>query len=144
MAHGLDRVYPPSHAGLADRIVEGGGALVSEYPPGAPPHRRTFVARNRIQTGLSAGVVVVETAARGGTMETARFASEQGRPLACVARPGGAPALAEGNDMLVGSGAAVALDSPASVNAFLSGLGAAEGQNGAGHGRSRPSQGDLF
>lgn len=120
LAHGLDRIYPPAHAGLAERIVGGGGALVSEYPPGAAPQARTFVARNRIQSGLSAGVVVVETTRDGGTMHTARFAIAQGRPLACVARPGG-PALAGGNEDLLASGAAVTLDSAGAAAAFLGG-----------------------
>ena len=85
MAHGLDTVHPQANQGLADRILEEGGALVSEYPPGTPVERYRFVERDRIQSGLSAGVIAVQTTDDGGTMHTARSALQQGRELATVA-----------------------------------------------------------
>ncbi len=87
LAHGLDRIYPKDSRGLADEILEGGGCWVSEYPPGMRAQRSYFVERDRIQSGLSSGVIVVETDVDGGTMHTARFAGEQGRPLACLDHP---------------------------------------------------------
>lgn len=87
MAHGLDKVYPAANRGLAERLLAGGGCLVSEYAIGATPMRTAFAERDRIQSGLSDGVFVVETDVKGGTMHTVRFAREQGRGLACVEHP---------------------------------------------------------
>lgn len=84
LAHGLDAVHPAAHRKLAEGLLEDGGCLVSEYAPGVTPRPQQFVARNRLQSGLSQGVVVVETGRVGGTMHTARFARAQGRALGCV------------------------------------------------------------
>lgn len=84
LAHGLDRVYPAANRDLADRLLDTGGCLTSEYPVGMTPTRSAFAQRNRIQSGLSDGVLVIETDVRGGTMHTVRFALEQKRALACI------------------------------------------------------------
>ena len=84
LAHGLDRVYPASNRDLADRLLDNGGCLTSEYPVGMTPTRSAFAQRDRIQSGLSDGVLVIETDIRGGTMHTVRFALEQERALACI------------------------------------------------------------
>ncbi len=81
MAHGLDIVNPTKNRDLATRILENGGALVSEHKPGVPPTRRYYFLRNRIQSALSTHVIVIETTATGGTMHTARFARDQDRSL---------------------------------------------------------------
>ena len=81
---GLDQCYPSSHAALAERIIAAGGALVSELPPGAPPLPNHFPQRNRIISGLARGVLVVEAAIRSGSLSTARFAGDQGRPVLAV------------------------------------------------------------
>jgi DNA processing protein len=78
---GLDLVFPPSNAALAARIVEEGGALISEYPPGTRPHPTFFVERDRLQAALSQAVVVIETGLTGGTMHTVRFARAVKVPL---------------------------------------------------------------
>jgi DNA processing protein len=83
-ATGLDQCYPSVHAALAERIVAGGGALVSELPPGAPPLPGHFPQRNRIISGLARGVLVVEAALRSGSLSTARFAGEQGRSIMAI------------------------------------------------------------
>jgi len=83
-AGGLDRLYPPENADLADRILAGGGAHVSEMPFGWEPRARDFPRRNRLVSGMAAGVVVVEAAERSGSLITARLAGTQGRIVFAV------------------------------------------------------------
>ncbi len=83
VAGGPDVVYPPEHAALSDEIVAG-GALITEMPPGVEPQARHFPRRNRIISGLSRGVVVVEAAPQSGSLITARLALEQGREVFAV------------------------------------------------------------
>lgn len=80
---GSDIVYPTENRFLARRIVEH-GVVVSEFSCGMPPHARNFPRRNRLMSGLSLGVLVVEAAHRSGTLITARFAAEQGREVFAV------------------------------------------------------------
>lgn len=87
LAHGLDTVYPGKNKELADDILKNKGALVSEYPWGAKVNRSYFVARDRIQSGLSLGVFVVETDIEGGTMNTVRFCGKQKRALIVLKHP---------------------------------------------------------
>ena len=80
---GADVVYPPEHGDLAEEVAAD-GALVSEFAPGVPPHGWHFPRRNRIISGLSLGVVIVEAAQRSGSLITARCALEQGRSVMAV------------------------------------------------------------
>jgi DNA processing protein len=73
MGGGLDRVYPAENSELAIAIVDQGGALVSEQPFGARPRTGNLIARNRLQTGLSAALIVAQTGVRGGSMHTERM-----------------------------------------------------------------------
>lgn len=78
---GVDVVYPPENEKLYRRIVDTGGAIVSEYAPGVAPKPQYFPSRNRIISGLSEGVLLVEGSLRSGGMITANIALEQGRDL---------------------------------------------------------------
>jgi DNA processing protein len=81
LGSGLDRIYPSSNRGLAWRILETGGGLLSEYPPGTGPYKWNFPARNRIISGLSRGVLIIEAPQKSGALITAGFALEQNREL---------------------------------------------------------------
>jgi DNA processing protein len=85
LGSGVDVVYPPEHAALAERIVAS-GAVVSEFAPGTAPLRHHFPLRNRIISGLCLAVVIVEAAERSGALITARTALDQGRDV--MAMPG--------------------------------------------------------
>lgn len=84
MAHGLDRIYPATHRDLAKRIINAGGAIISEYPTGTSPYQRNFLQRNRIVAGLSESTIVVESEVRGGAMSTANYAFSYSREVFAV------------------------------------------------------------
>ncbi len=97
---GLDNLYPRAHQGLARQIVRAGGVLLSEYAPWVSPQKSSFPARNRLISGLSAGVIVVQAALRSGSLITARLAAEQGREVMAVPGVPGAPVSAGCNALL--------------------------------------------
>ncbi len=103
LAGGQDRVYPPEHVDLLDAILPAGLAL-TEMPLGWEPRARDFPRRNRLISGLSLGVVIVEAAKRSGSLITARLALEQGREVFAVP---GSPLdpRAEGTNGLIKQGA---------------------------------------
>ena len=85
MAGGLDSVYPKENSLLAAEIIDNNGLLISEHPIGVKPSRSTFINRDRIQSGLSLGTLIIQTSEKGGTLHTAKYTLEQERVLACIA-----------------------------------------------------------
>lgn len=84
LGSGIDWIYPERNRGLADRIAKNGGAVITEYPPGSKPDAGHFPERNRIVSGMSHGVLVVESGIKGGSMITARLALDQNREVFVV------------------------------------------------------------
>lgn len=84
MAHGLDMIYPRENREIAKEIIINGGAIISEYPIGVRPKPEQFVKRNRIISGMSQGVIIVEAKERSGALITANYAIEQGKNLYAV------------------------------------------------------------
>lgn len=87
MAGGLDKVYPAKHKELAKEIVESEGCLISEYPVNSKIFKNCFVERDRLQSGLSEGLIIVETDVKGGTWHTIEYAKEYGRRIGCYKHP---------------------------------------------------------
>jgi DNA processing protein len=104
LGSGIDVCYPKENRAILDGILAEGGAVVSEYPPGTPPDRWRFPARNRIIAAMSSAVVVVEAAKTGGALITARLAAEIGRPVFVVPGDVDRPA-SEGCNLLIRDGA---------------------------------------
>lgn len=104
IAGGIDHIYPEEHAPLMEEIISHGGAILTEMPFGWVPRAKDFPRRNRIVSGMSLGVVVVEAATRSGTLHTARYALDQGREVFAVP---GSPLdpRAEGTNKLIRDGA---------------------------------------
>lgn len=122
LAGGADFVYPLEHRELMDEIAAT-GALVTEQPPGFKPRGADFPRRNRIISGMSLGVVIIEAAARSGTLVTARYAAEQGREVFAV--PGNPlDPRAAGTNRLIQNGATLVTSSDdiASVLSPIAGL----------------------
>lgn len=84
VGNGLDMVYPKENIEIANEIIKSGGAIISEYPCGTKPDKMNFPARNRIISGLSSGIIVVEAKEKSGTLITVDFALEQGRDVFVV------------------------------------------------------------
>jgi len=103
LGSGVDKIYPPEHRSLAEQMMER-GAIISDYAPGTPPDASNFPPRNRIISGLSLAVVVIEAGETSGALITAEFAAEQGREIFAV--PGSILApQSKGTNKLIQNGA---------------------------------------
>ena len=80
----IEHIYPASHTQLARQIIDSGGALLSEYPEGTNSYKHHFITRNRLVAGLAQAVLITEAAEKSGSLHTARFAKEQGKPVLAV------------------------------------------------------------
>lgn len=81
---GLNNIYPEENKELFYKIIDNGGAIISEYENNVEPESKRFIARNRIVSGMSIGVLVVEAAHRSGTSVTAQFAKQENKPVFCI------------------------------------------------------------
>ena len=101
---GLDKIYPKENINLAKQIIKSGGCIITEYPLGTKPEKLHFPQRNRIISGLSKGVLVVEASEKSGSLITAEFALEQGREVFAI--PGNIDNInSEGTNNLIKQGA---------------------------------------
>lgn len=118
LAHGLDSVYPAINKQLAAEILDNNGTLVSEYPWGTKINRSNFVARDRIQSGLSLGVFVVETKIKSGTMHTVNFCEKQERSLLVLDPPEDMTndPLLSGNIQLISENRGIAVNISSNLN----------------------------
>lgn len=121
LAHGLHKVHPAQNRQLAEAIVETGGCLISEYPPGTPAFRNQFVDRDRLQIGLSDFLILVESDVQGGSMHTVKFCRVQRKPVGCIAHPERYlfEPKTRGNQSLIRSGDALAISDLESLAHFI-------------------------
>ena len=117
---GLSQIYPPENFALAERIADGNGAVVSEFPMGVTPDRTTFPMRNRIISGCSLGVLVIEAGLKSGALISAGQAADQGRTVFAVPGPIDRPS-SQGTNRLIQQGAKLVMDS-ADILEEISGL----------------------
>lgn len=141
-AGGLDRPYPAGHADLFARVADS-GLVISESPPGAAPHRRRFLSRNRLIAALSTGIVVVEAGRRSGALNTAAHARRLGRALMAVPGPVTSAASVGCHDLLRGGdgGDADVVRLVTGVDDVLAEIGAPG--EGLGDTSSRPGDADA-
>lgn len=109
LGSGLGQVYPPENMPLAERIADGHGAVVSEFPLLTPPDQQTFPQRNRIVAGWCSGLLVVECPARSGALITANLATDYGRQVYAVPGPIDRPS-SDGCNELIRTGATLITD----------------------------------
>ena len=103
LGSGLDQIYPPEHIRLSGKIIEQ-GALISDYPPGTPPDGSNFPPRNRIISGLSRVVIVIEAGQKSGALITAGYAADQGKEVLAVPGRIHSP-MSKGTNLLIKQGA---------------------------------------
>ncbi len=109
LGHGLDKIYPPEHIELAREIIAKKGLIISEYPLGTNIKQKNFPERNRIISGLSRGVLVIEAKNKSGTITTVDFALDQGREVFAV--PGSINFFnSEGTNELIKQGATLVMN----------------------------------
>lgn len=121
---GLDNILPKTNQGLAEEILEKGGCLLSEYPVGTPVQKYMYVQRDRLQSGISQGVIIIEADRESGTMHTASYAISQYKRLACYFHS--LLEAASGNKYLEDTGKADVLKSEQDLSHFLQSLTQAE------------------
>ena len=120
----LDNVYPKANAGLAARIIEGGGLLISEHDSGHQLDKTDFISRDDVQAMLSSRCVVVECSENGGTMHTVEFAEKYGKQVYCFNQPQKflSEPKTQGNQKLIREGVAKPIYSKEELKALISAI----------------------
>lgn len=108
VAHGLNTIYPAAHRDLAKRIIQSGGALLSEYPSGTSAYRQHFLARNRIVAWMSDASLIIESEVKGGAMSTANYAFRENRDVFAIPGRASDPMSAGCNNLIRRNKAALA------------------------------------
>lgn len=116
-AHGLDQITPRTNIHIAERMLESGGALISEFEPGTPLMKYRLLARNRVVSGLSDALIITEASNRSGTFNTVSHALEQGRDVYAVPGPITSP-MSRGCNQLIAQGATPITDIDEFVDQF--------------------------
>lgn len=112
-----EALYPKSNQSLANIIISSGGALVSEFPPKSKPRRENFILRNRIVSGISRGILIIEAPIKSGTMTTVKYALEQNRDVFAI--PGNIDVKnSEGTNQLIKQGAYLVTQAEDILNVF--------------------------
>ena len=119
MPCGPDTIVPEVNSGLAARIADGRGFLITEYPPGTPPAEYRYVERDRVTAAWSSAAVVLECGVKSGTMQTVRAALSFGKPVACWYPEGAGHSGFEGNRYMIEQLGAFRLHDAASLEGFL-------------------------
>lgn len=117
LANGLDRFYPATNEALGKKILDSGGAIISEYPLGAEPFPSRFLERNRLVSGLAQGTLIIEAPYASGALATARFALEQNREVFVIPGPVSHPNF-KGSHKLIRSGAELVTSAEDIMEAF--------------------------
>ena len=119
MPCGLDMVVPSENTGLFLQMIDNGSLAISEYPIGHAPTKATYVERDRLQSGIADGLIVLETTEDGGTMHAVRKAAELHRPIGCLS-----PDIVEqtGNRMLIDQYGAMPINSQEDIDDFIKSL----------------------
>jgi DNA processing protein len=121
LASGVDHIYPKENKLLSEEIIEKEGVLFSEYPIGRKPMNNFFVERDRLQSGMSQAICVIETDIKGGTMHTVGFAEKQNRLVACINHPienRNHPKVNR-NQKVINTKRAYSLGNPDEINLFI-------------------------
>lgn len=108
LGNGLDRIYPASNTNLANKVLESGGVIASEYESGAAIYKSNFLQRNRIVSGISLAIVVIEMPLHSGALNTANWAADQGRSVFVVPGPINHPNYAGSHKLIRDGGTLVA------------------------------------
>lgn len=120
MPSGLDNIQPKSNRKLAEEILESKGCLISEYPIGTELKKYCYVQRDRLQSGVSQGVIIIEAGEKSGTMHTADFAINQYKRIACYYHK--LLKFSSGNRLLQNMGKATVLQNDTDLNAFINNI----------------------
>lgn len=114
LGSGIDWIYPEKHVSLASEIIDSGGVVMTEFSPGTKPDAGNFPERNRIVSGMSRGVLVIESGLKGGSMITARFALDHNREVFVVPHQLN-HIRGEGNNYLIKNGQGKLIQSPSDI-----------------------------